>query len=208
MAEEQNVQPEQELQEGASADQPKVSLGKSTGKQSGARNWYVIHTYAGYEDQVADNLRQRIESLDMVDKIFDVMVPVEKQIEIKNGKRRTVEKKIFPGYVLVDMVVTDDSWYVVRNTPNVTGFIGFGVRPTPMSPQEVESIKKRMGQEEPKYKIELEIGDLVQITDGALKNFQAKVSEVDTEKGKVKVLVSMFGRETPVALDYLQLKRM
>ena len=180
---------------------------KSIGKQSGARNWYVIHTYSGYEDQVAQNLRQRIESLDMVDKIFDVLVPIEKQIEIKNGKRRTVEKKIFPGYVLVDMIVTDESWYIVRNTPNVTGFIGFGVRPTPMSPSELDVIRKRMGEEEPKYKIELQPGDLVQIADGALKGFQAKVDEIDSSKGKIKVLVSMFGRETPVTLDYLQLKR-
>ncbi len=187
-------------------DSSTPSLGKSTGKQSGARNWYVIHTYAGYEDQVAQNLRQRIESLNMQDKIFDVLVPTEKQIEIKNGKRRTVERKIFPGYVMVDMVVTDDSWYVVRNTPNVTGFIGFGVRPTPMSPGEIEGIKRRMGQDEPKYKIEMQPGDLVQITDGALKGFQAKIDEVDNEKGKIRVLVSMFGRETPVTLDYLQLK--
>lgn len=189
-------------------EQVTPQIGKSQGKQSGERNWYVIHTYAGYEDQVAQSLRQRIESLNMADKIFDVMVPIEKQIEIKNGKRRVVDKKIFPGYVMVDMVVTDDSWYVVRNTPNVTGFIGFGVRPTPMSPQEVESIKKRMGQDEPKYNIEFQVGDLVQITDGALKGFEAKVDEVDPDKGKIKVLVSMFGRETPVTLDYLQLKRM
>ena len=185
----------------------KAPVSRSTGKQSGARNWYVIHTYSGYEDQVSQNLHQRIESLDMKDKIFDVMVPIEKQIEIKNGKRRTVEKKIFPGYVMVDMIVTDDSWYVVRNTPNVTGFIGFGVRPTPMTQIEIDAIRKRMGAEEPKYKIELQKGDLVQITDGALKGFQAKVDEIDSEKGKIKVLVSMFGRETPVSLDYLQLKR-
>jgi transcriptional antiterminator NusG len=183
-------------------------IGRSTGKQSGERNWYVIHTYAGYEDQVSQSLRQRIESLNMADKIFDVMVPTEKQIEIKNGKRRVVEKKIFPGYVMVDMVVTDDSWYVVRNTPNVTGFIGFGVRPTPMAPSELDAIKKRMGQDEPKYNIEFQVGDLVQITDGALKGFEAKVDEVDIDKGKIRVLVSMFGRETPVSLDYLQLKRM
>jgi transcription termination/antitermination protein NusG len=189
-------------------DQSTPQIGRSTGKQSGARNWYVIHTYAGYEDQVAQSLRQRIESLNMADKIFDVMVPNEKQIEIKNGKRRVVEKKIFPGYVMVDMIVTDDSWYVVRNTPNVTGFIGFGVRPTPMSQTEVDNIRKRMGQDEPKYNIEMQVGDLVQITDGALKGFEAKVDDVDIEKGKIKVLVSMFGRETPVTLDYLQLKRM
>jgi transcriptional antiterminator NusG len=156
---------------------------------------------------VAENLRQRVDSLGMADKIFDVMVPTEKQIEIKNGKRRTVEKKIFPGYVLVDMIVTDDSWYVVRNTPNVTGFIGFGVRPTPMSSTELETIKRRMGQDDPKYNIEVLVGDLVEITDGALKGFQAKVDEVDNQKGKIKVLVSMFGRETPVSLDYLQIKK-
>lgn len=181
------------------------ALPRSSGKQSGARNWYVIHTYSGYEDQVEQNLRQRIESLDMRDKIFDILVPFEKQIEIKNGKRKTVDRKIFPGYVMVDMIVTDDSWYVVRNTPNVTGFIGFGVRPTAMQQSEIDDIRRRMGQSEPKHQIEVKIGDLVQITDGALKGFQAKVDEVDTAKGKIKVLVSMFGRETPVTLDYLQL---
>jgi transcription termination/antitermination protein NusG len=186
---------------------PVHSFGKSTGKQSGARNWYVIHTYAGYEDQVAQNLRQRIESLNMQEMIFDVLVPTEKQIEIKNGKRRTIERKVFPGYVMVDMVVTDESWYVVRNTPNVTGFIGFGVRPTPMAQNEIDALKKRMGQDDPKYSIDLQVGELVQITDGALKGFQAKVDEIDNEKGKIKALVSMFGRETPVTLDYLQLKR-
>jgi len=183
------------------------SIVKSTGKQSGERNWYVIHTYSGYEDQVAQNLRQRIESLNMADQIFDVMVPLEKQIEIKNGKRRTVERKIYPGYVMVDMIVSDESWYVVRNTPNVTGFIGFGVRPTPMSQAELDALRKRMGQDDPKHEIDLKQGDLVQIIDGALKGFEAKVDEVDSDRGKVKVLVSMFGRETPVTLDYLQLKQ-
>lgn len=176
-------------------------------KQTGERNWYVIHTYSGYEEQVADSLRQRIESTNMQDKVFDVIVPKEKQIEIKNGKRKVVEKKIFPGYVLVDMIVTDDSWYVVRNTPNVTGFIGFGVRPTPMSHDEVERIKKRMGVEEPKYQVDLRPADLIKITDGALKGFEGKVEEVDQNKGKVKVLVNMFGRETPVNLDFLQVKK-
>lgn len=182
-------------------------ISRSTGKQSGERNWYVIHTYSGYEDQVADNIKQRIESLGMQDKIFDVIVPTEKQIEIKNGKRKVIEKKIFPGYVLVDMIVTDDAWYVVRNTPNVTGFIGFGVKPTPIDPKELEIIRKRMGVEEPKFKIEIEKGDLVRITDGALKNYEAKVEEIDYNKGKIKVMVSMFGRETPVTVDYLQLKK-
>jgi len=178
-----------------------------TTRQSGERNWYVIHTYSGYEEQVAENLKQRIESFGMENQVFDVIVPKEKQIEIRNGKRRTVEKIIFPGYVLVDMIVTDDSWYVVRNTPNVTGFIGFGVRPTPMSPDEIDRIKKRMGVEEPKYKIEFSIGDLVRITDGALKGFEAKVEDIDFDKGKIKVLVNMFGRETPVNLDFLQVKK-
>jgi transcriptional antiterminator NusG len=176
-------------------------------KQSGERNWYVIHTYSGYEDQVADSLKQRIESMGMNDKIFNVTVPKEKQIEIRNGKRRVIEKRIFPGYVLVDMIVTDDSWYVVRNTPNVTGFIGFGVRPTPMSKEEVDRTKKRMGVEEPKFKIDFSVNDLIKITDGALKGFEGKVEEIDQEKGKIKVLVSMFGRETPVALDFLQVKK-
>lgn len=176
-------------------------------KQTGMRGWYVIHTYTGYEDQVADSLKQRIESLSMDDKIFDVIVPTEKQIEIKNGKRKTVERKIFPGYVIVDMIVTDDSWYVVRNTPNVTGFIGMGVRPTPMQQVEIERIKKRMGVEEPKFKIELDLGDLVRIVDGPLKGFEAKVTEIDEERGKIKVLMTMFGRETPVKLDSLQVKK-
>ncbi|MEK7143098.1 MAG: transcription termination/antitermination protein NusG [Patescibacteria group bacterium] len=176
-------------------------------KQAGKRGWYVIHTYSGYEEQVAENLKQRIESLKMKDHIFQVLVPKEKQIEIKNGRRRTVDKKIFPGYVLVEMIVTDDSWYVVRNTPNVTGFIGLGVRPTPMLKNEIERIQKRMGVDEPKYKIEFIEGDLVKINDGPLKGFEGKVTEIDDEKGKIKVLVSMFGRETPVSLDSLQVKK-
>jgi transcriptional antiterminator NusG len=143
----------------------------------------------------------------MEDKIFQVLVPKEKQIEIKNGKRHTIEKRIFPGYVMVEMIVTDDSWYIVRNTPNVTGFIGLGVRPTPMMPDEIDRIKKRMGVEEPKYKIEYRPGDLVRINDGPLKSFEAKVTEIDESKGKIKVLVSMFGRETPVSLDFLQVKK-
>lgn len=178
-----------------------------TQKQTGERGWYVIHTYSGYEEQVAENLKQRIESMGMSDKIFKVLVPKEKQIEIKNGKRKTVEKKIYPGYVLVEMIVTDDSWYVVRNTPNVTGFIGLGVRPTPMSQVEIDRIQKRMGVEEPKYKIEFKPGDLVRIIDGPLKGFEAKVTDIDEDKGKIKVLVSMFGRETPVNLDSLQAKK-
>lgn len=176
-------------------------------KQAGQRGWYVIHTYTGYEDQVAETLRQRIESLGMDDKVFDVIVPTEKQIEIRNGKRKTIERKIFPGYLLVEMEVTDESWYIVRNTPNVTGFIGLGVRPTPIPQADVEKIKKRMGVDEPKYHIDFSLNDLVTIIDGPLKNFQATVNELDESKGKVKVLVNMFGRETPALLDFLQVKK-
>jgi transcription termination/antitermination protein NusG len=178
-------------------------------KQTGefGRNWYVLHTYSGYEDAVAHNLKQRIESLDMKDKIFSVLVPKEKKIKIKSGKRRIVEEKIYPGYVLVDMIVTDDSWYVVRNTPRVTGFIGAGNTPVPVSQEEIHILQKRMGVEEPKYKIEVGIGDIVKINDGPFKDFEGKVNSVDEERGRIKVLVSMFGRETPVDLDYLQIKK-
>lgn len=171
------------------------------------KDWYAIHTYSGYEDMVAENLRQRIESMDMSDKIFDVVVPKEKQIEIKNGKRRIVERKIFPGYILVQMIVTEDSWYVVRNTPNVTGFVGSGVTPSPVSDSEMKSLKKRMGVEEPKYKIDFKVGELVHINDGPFKGFDGNVNEIDESKGKIKVLVNMFGRETPVELDSLQVKK-
>ncbi len=189
------------------AERALAEVKAKTQKQGGKRGWYVIHTYSGYEDQVADSLRQRIQSFAMQEYIFDVLVPTEKQIEIKNGKRKVVERKVFPGYVLVEMNVTDDSWYVVRNTPNVTGFVGLGIRPTPMGKEEVDRIKKRMGVEEPKYKIELSVDDLVKITDGPLKNFEGKVTEVDEEKGKIKVTVNMFGRDTPVNLDSLQVKK-
>jgi transcriptional antiterminator NusG len=171
------------------------------------RRWFAIHTYSGYEENVADNLKQRIESLDMQDKIFGVMIPKEKKIKIKNGKRKTVEEKIFPGYVLVEMIVTDDSWYVVRNTPNVTGFIGTGTTPTPLSDEEVKSLQKRMGVEEPEYKIDVEVGAPVSIADGPFKGFEGKVAEIDEARGKIKVLVNMFGRETPIELDFLQVKK-
>jgi len=171
------------------------------------KNWYVIHTYSGYEDAVARNLKQRIESLGMEDKIFNVVVPKEKKIKIKNGKRRVVEEKIYPGYVIVEMIVTDDSWYVVRNTPNVTGFVGAGTTPIPVSPQEIDNLKKRMGVEEPKFKIDVKINDPIKITDGPFKDLDGKISEVDEQRGKVKVLINMFGRDTPVELDSLQIKK-
>jgi len=171
------------------------------------RRWYAIHTYAGYEENVAHSLKQRIESLDMGDKIFDIMIPKEKKIRIKNGKRKVTEEKIFPGYVLVEMIVDDASWYVVRNTPNVTGFIGAGNTPTPVSEAEIKALQKRMGLEEPEYKIDFEVNAPVRITDGPFKGFEGKVSSIDESRGKVKVLVSMFGRETPVELDFLQIKK-
>jgi transcriptional antiterminator NusG len=174
---------------------------------TGEKHWYVLHTYSGYEDSVAFNLKQRIESMGMEDKIFNVMVPKEKKIKIKDGKRVTVEEKIFPGYVMVEMIVTDDSWYVVRNTPNVTGFVGSGTIPTPISESEVTSLQKRMGMDEPKFKIDVKASDLVRITDGPFKDYEGKVGEIDEEKGKIKVLVSIFGRETPLELDFLQIKK-
>jgi len=171
------------------------------------RNWYVIHTYSGYEEAVARNLKQRIESMGMEDKIFSVIVPKEKKIKIKEGKRGTIEEKVYPGYVLVEMIVTDDSWYVVRNTPRVTGFIGAGTTPIPVSEDEIERLKGRMEQKEPEYKIDIKVGDLVKITDGPFKDFDGKIAEVDGEKGKVKVFVNMFGRDTLVELDSLQIKK-
>ncbi len=174
--------------------------------QQGKR-WYVLHTYSGYEENVTRNLKQRIESMDMEDKIFDVLVPTETKIKIRNGKRSTVREKIFPGYVLVNMIVTDDSWYVVRNTPNVTGFVGSGTTPTPISEEEVAELQRRMGVEEPTYKVDVSVGSPVKIIDGPFKDFEGKVSEVDESKGKIKVLVTMFGRETPVELDSLQIKK-
>ncbi len=171
------------------------------------RRWYVLHTYSGYEENVAQNLRQRIESMDMEDKIFEILIPTEKKIKIKNGKRKVVEEKIFPGYVMVEMVVNDASWYVVRNTPNVTGFIGTGTIPTPIDEKEIKSLKKRMGVEDPKFKIDISVGSPVKIVDGPFKNLEGKITNIDEAKGKVKVMVSMFGRETPVELDFLQIKK-
>lgn len=171
------------------------------------RRWYAIHTYSGYEDNVSEALHQRIETMDMREKIFNVLVPKERKVKIKNGKRKTTEEKIFPGYVLVEMIVTDDSWYVVRNTPNVTGFIGTGTIPTPVSDDEIKSLQKRMGVNEPEFKIDVEVGSAVKIVDGPFKGFEGKVAEIDETRGKIKVLVSMFGRETPVELDFLQVKK-
>ncbi len=171
------------------------------------RNWYVIHTYAGYENAVQRNLKQRIESLGMEDRIFDVVVPTEKKIKIKAGKRVEEEEKIYPGYILVDMIVTDDSWYVVRNTPRVTGFVGSGVFPVPIDKKEVDTLFARMNAGKAVHMVDLSIDESVMIVDGPFKDLEGKVKEVDNDRGKVKVLVSMFGRETPVELDFLQVKK-
>ncbi len=175
---------------------------------TGQREWYAIHTYSGYEDSVARSLKQRVESLGFEDKIFSVLVPKEKKIRVKGGKREVVEEKIYPGYVLVEMIVSDDSWYVVRNTPSVTGFIGAGTTPTPLSRAEIDDLLGRMGVEEPKYKVDVQVGDRVKISDGPFKDFDGKVSEIDLERGKIKVLINMFGRDTPVELDSLQIKKL
>lgn len=177
--------------------------------ETGERNWYAIHTYSGYEDTVERNLKQRVESLGLGDKIFNVIVPVEKKIKIKNNKRVEVEEKFYPGYVLVEMIVTEDSWYAVRNTPRVTGFVGSGTIPVPVSKQEIDSIFARMALKNDNYhSTDMQVGEIVRINEGPFKDFEGKISEVDTEKGKLKVLVAMFGRETPVELDFLQVKKM
>lgn len=171
------------------------------------KQWYAIHTYSGYEEKVAESIRQRAESLDMKDKIYQILVPKEKMIEIKNGKRKVVEKRIFQGYVLVQMKLSEDAWYIVRNTPSVTGFVGTGTEPTPVETEEIEKIMKRMGRDEPKHKMDYKIGDVVNIIDGPFKGFDGAINEIDPAKGKLKVLVNMFGRETPVELDGLQVKK-
>lgn len=174
---------------------------------SAERHWYAIHTYSGYENAVARNLKQRIESLGMQNQIFDVIVPVEKKIRVKGGKRVVEEERIYPGYVLVDMVVTDESWYVVRNTPRVTGFVGSGTQPVPLGQEELDVLLKRMHTDVVKHKVDLSIDDAVVIADGPFRELEGRVGEIDEERGKVKVLVSMFGRETPVELDFLQVKK-
>lgn len=176
-------------------------------QKSQGRHWYVLHTYSGYEDAVREALMQRIETMNMKDRIFDVIVPKESQIEIKRGEQTTTKKRIYPGYVLVDMIVTDESWYVVRNTPNVTGFVGAGTTPIPLSEDEVARMKKRMGVVEPKYKIDYTLNENVVITDGPFTGYDGLISEIDRDKGKLKVLVDIFGRETPVELDFFQVKK-
>jgi transcriptional antiterminator NusG len=170
----------------------------------GERRWYAIHTYAGYENTVVRNLRQRIDSLGMEDKIFGVLVPTEKKIKIKAGKRVEVEEKLYPGYVLVEMIYDPESWYIVRNTPRVTGFVGAGVVPVPLKQEEIDGLFGRMKTQEVKHTIDFQIGESVRVIDGPFKEMEGSVADIDEQRGKVKVLVSMFGRETPVELDFLQ----
>ncbi|MDD5547290.1 MAG: transcription termination/antitermination protein NusG [Candidatus Pacebacteria bacterium] len=172
------------------------------------RHWYAVHTYSGYEDAVARYLKQRVESLAMGDKIFNILVPKEVKVKIKNGKRRIAEEKIYPGYVLVDMILTEDTWYVVRNTPRVTGFVGAdATTPVPLSKDEIDMLLSRTGSKETKFKLDVKIGETVKITDGPFKDYDAKVADIDEEKGKIKVLVPIFGRDTQVELDSLQIQK-
>jgi transcriptional antiterminator NusG len=171
------------------------------------REWFVIHTYSGYENKVKTNLEHRVESMGVQDKIFQVVIPTEEEIEIKDGQRRTVQKKVFPGYVLVEMLLSDDSWYVVRNTPGVTGFVGSGNRPTPLQDAEVKAILKQMKMEAPKVKVSFSKDERVKVVDGPFTDFIGVVDEINPERGKVRVLISLFGRETPVELDFLQVAR-
>jgi transcriptional antiterminator NusG len=171
------------------------------------RAWYVVHCYSGYENKVRHNLEQRIETMGMKNKIFDIVVPTEEEIEVKEGKRRTIERRVFPGYILVNMIMGEDSWYVVRNTPGVTGFVGMGNTPTPLRPEEVSQIIKRMEAEAPRIKVTFKSGERVRIVDGPFNDFRGTVSEIDMERAKVRVMVNFFGRETPVELDFLQVEK-
>jgi transcription termination/antitermination protein NusG len=177
------------------------------GVEEDGRAWYVVHCYSGYENKVRHNLEQRIETMGMKDKIFDVVVPTEEEIEVKEGKRRTVERRVFPGYILVNMIMAEESWYVVRNTPGVTGFVGMGNTPTPLRPEEVAQIIKRMEAEAPRIKVTFKSGERVRIVDGPFNDFRGTVSEIDMERAKVRVMVNFFGRETPVELDFLQVEK-
>ncbi len=183
-------------------------LAKALELDSEPRNWYVIHCYAGYENKVRQSIEQRIETMNMVDLIFDVVVPTEEEIEIKEGKRKTVEKRVFPGYILVQMVLTEESWYVVRNTPGVTGFVGMGNDPTPLREEEVAKILNRMEEGAPKVKFDFRIGERVRIRSGPFADFPGTVNEIDGDRAKVRVLVSFFGRETPVELDFAAVEKM
>jgi transcriptional antiterminator NusG len=196
----------QDLEVEQPAEAAEMPEGEGATEEDG-REWFVIHTYSGYENKVKTNLEHRIESMGVRDKIFQVVIPTEEEIEIKDGQRRTVQKKVFPGYVLVEMLMSDDSWYVVRNTPGVTGFVGMGNKPTPLQDTEVKQILRQMKTEAPKVKVSFSKGERVKVVDGPFTDFIGVVDDISPEKGKVRVLVSFFGRETPVELDFLQVSR-
>lgn len=203
------LEPESSIAEDDSSD---VSLDfldqdQTEMEEEDGRAWFVVHCYSGYENKVRHNLEQRIETMGMKDKIFDIVVPTEEEIEVREGKRRTVERRVFPGYILVNMVMTEESWYVVRNTPGVTGFVGMGNTPTPLRPEEVSQIIKRMEAEAPRIKVTFKAGERVRIVDGPFNDFRGTVSEIDMERAKVRVMVNFFGRETPVELDFLQVEK-
>jgi transcriptional antiterminator NusG len=186
---------------------PDFSIEQSIEQAGDQRAWYVVHCYSGYENKVRHNLEQRIETMGMKDKIFDVVIPTQEEIEVKDGKRKTVERHVFPGYVLVNMILSEESWYVVRNTPGVTGFVGMGNTPTPLRPEEVQQILRRMEAEAPVVKVTFKIGERIRIVDGPFNDFRGSVAEIDMERSKVRVMVNFFGRETPVELDFLQVER-
>ena len=204
--EEQEAAP-QETPESAPAPEPSAPSDELSEAETEGPAWYVIHCYSGYENKVRHNLEQRIETMGMKDKIFDVVIPTQEEIEVKDGKRRSVERHIFPGYVLVNMQLTEESWYVVRNTPGVTGFVGMGNTPTALRPEEVAQIIKRMEADAPTVKVTYKVGERVRIIDGPFNDFRGVVSEIDMERTKVRVNVSFFGRETPVELDFLQVEK-
>jgi transcriptional antiterminator NusG len=211
--------------ESASSDMPRVATPNAetpkaeTPNEGGAnslrnagigdesRQWYVIHCYSGYENKVRKNLEQRIETMNMKDQIFDVVIPTQEEIEVRDGKRRTVERHVFPGYVLVNLILSEESWFVVRNTPGVTGFVGMGDDPTPLRPEEVQSILRRMEDEAPTYKVSFHPGDRIRIVDGPFNDFRGTVADVNMERSKIRVMVNFFGRETPVELDFLQVEK-
>ena len=208
--EEERREEESPAPEPLKQDAVEVNSGQEVGEHEvpeGQAAWYVVHCYSGYENKVRHNLEQRIETMGMKDKIFDVVIPTQEEIEVRDGKRRTVERHIFPGYVLVNMVLSEESWYVVRNTPGVTGFVGMGTSPTPLRPEEVNQIIKRMEAEAPRVKVTFKVGERIRIIDGLFNDFRGTVAEIDMERTKVRVMVSFFGRETPVELDFLQVEK-
>ncbi len=202
------VEQPEELDDAEEQETAPVAADGETVEGDGGRSWYVIHCYSGYENKVKHNLEQRIETMQMQNQIFAVEVPTEDEIEVKEGKRRTIQRRIFPGYILVQMAMNDDSWYVVRNTPGVTGFVGMGNKPTALRSEDVHGIMKRMEAEAPKIKVTFRTGQKVRIIDGPFNDFMGVVDEIDIDKAKARVLVSFFGRETPVELDFLQVEKM